>query len=670
MHGTHGHSDATTDRKQILRWWKQWPDANVGIACNSETGPIIVDIDGKSGAAFIEELALPSTMEATSRKGRRHLYFAAMANGTRIARMIRPMGKEVSFDILGDGGYVVAPPSVHPDTGQPYEWQHVRSLRKFPSSVLRAVRSVRGIKKVASPLPDLIGEGERDTTLTSLAGTMRRRNASEEGILAALREENAARVRPPLSDAQLRKIASSIGKKEPQRDMEHATDMGNARRFIAMHQQQVRSVMTQRRPWVLWDKQRWIPDTTGAVERMAKATVRTIHEEANSIEDDELRASMVKHALQSENAGRIRSMLELAATERELSATPDQFDSNRWLLNVKNGTLNLKTGVLQPHNRDDLITKMAPVVYDKTAHAPRWERFLMEIMGGDVELVEFLQRAVGYALTGDTREQCLFFCYGQGANGKSTFLETLRHVFGDYAQQADFSSFMARTSDGPRTDIARMRGARFVTASEAQSNKDFDAKVVQSLTGDDTVVARHLYEKEFEFKPQHKLWLAANHKPVVKEQTEAFWRRMRLIPFTVVFPMVKRDKALAKKLQRELSGILSWALEGCLRWQTDGLLEPAAVRRATLGYKDENDLLGEFIAQCGTVDADAWTPTPQLYRTFVDWWQETRGARSQPVSMTWFGRMMGERPEFKQVKRRHGLRGWRGISLKLTSTPS
>jgi putative DNA primase/helicase len=660
---TRGFKDATTDFALIESWWDQWPEANVGIRCDSETGPIVVDIDGPSGAALMQTLALPSTRLAGSRKGRQHLYFNPMEDGTRIARMIRPMGKEHAFDILGDGGYVVAPPSVHPETRRRYTWTSIEKLAPFPRAILRMVRKHTDIQKIAPPLPDIIDEGQRDTLLTSLAGTARRRGASEEGILAMLREENASRVRPPLPDRALVRISKSIAKKEPVAVPEHFTAMGNARPFVADHAADLRSTSATRTPWWIWDTTRWIPDDMGEAQRRAKRTIHNIHTLAAQINDEELQEKLIKHAMTSESAGSIRAMLELAATEKEVLVRAEQFNANPMLLNVRNGTLDLKTGKLLPHNRKHLISKMSKVEYQPNAHAPRWEQFLMEIMAGDVELVEFLRRAVGYSLTGDTREQCLFFCYGQGANGKSTFLETLRKLLNDYSQAADFNSFMTKSGDGPRTDIARMRGARFVTANEA-SNRDFDARTVQQLTGDDTVVARHLYEREFEFRPQHKLWLAANHKPVVKEQTEAFWRRMRLIPFTVVFPPKERDKMLSHALAKELPGILAWAMAGCLEWQRNGLLVPKAIRKATLAYKDENDMLGEFFSHSCRIAEDAWTPTALLYRAFLDWWQETRGTRSQPPSGAWFGRLLNERPALKQIKNKH-VRGWRGLSLRM-----
>jgi putative DNA primase/helicase len=674
--GTHAYKDATTDLRQIRRWWKQWPDANVGIACDSQQGPIVVDVDGPSGWALIEDLALVDTRQATSgKKSKRHLYFDPTMDGKKIARMIRLKkdGVKMALDILGDGGYVVAPPSVHPDTGRRYAWISKRPMARFPRSLISLIKenlngttNGNGKHLPAEPLPEIIDHGERDNLLTSLAGSMRRRGASPSAILAALREENDTRVDPPLTDRELRKIAKSIGTKTPLAVIENLTDLGNARRFIKQHQLDVRSVMAQRRPWMLWDGSRWRTDDTGEVERLAKATVRSIWSEAEHVEDAEQQGELLKHAAQSESASRMRSLLELAATEPEISCTVDQFDSNPWLFNVANGTINLKTGKFLKPDRNHLLTKQSSIIYDATANAPRWGQFLLEIMAGDAELVQFLQTAVGYSLTGDTREQCLFFCYGRGSNGKTTFFEILRKLSGEYAKQSDFSSFMASKSEGPRNDLARMNGARIVTASEADAEKGFDGRIIKTLTGDDTIVARRLYEEFMEFKPQHKLWLAANHKPVVREQTEGFWRRIRLVPFDVRFAKSKRDKTLPKTLRDELPGILNWALAGTKRWLKEGLVEPAAVKRATKDYKAENDILGEFFEASCRLDPEQWSSTSALYRAFTDFWAATRGNRSSPIGMAWFGRLLGERQALKPAKRHH-IRGWNGVQITAIS---
>jgi putative DNA primase/helicase len=668
---THGHRDATIDAAQIRAWWKQWPNANVGIACSSKHGPIVVDIDGESGWTLLRDIEIAPTRCATSgRPYRMHMYFGPMRNGSEVPRTIKLKrgDQKYAIDVLGDGGYVVAPPSVHPETQEPYFWTSNAITAPFPTVLYDLVLRTRNEQGTdrrgpAPPMPDIIAAGERDEMFTSLAGTMRRRGASEDAILAALREENATRCDPPLPDRQLRKIARSIAQKPPLLVTENLTDLGNARRFVATNQTDVRAVPSRRRPWMIWEGVRWTNDETGEVERKAKDTVRQIAHEATMQSDPELAEKVTKHAMRSEGASSIRHMLELAATEPEITTTVDQLDNDPWLLNLENGTLDLRTGKLRAHRRTDLITRLSSIEYDESASCERWKLFLSQAMGGDNELVDFLQRAVGYALTGDTREQCLFFCYGHGANGKSTFLEIIRELAGEYGQQAEFSTFMARNGEGPRNDLARMRGARLVTASEAPSNKPFDETVLKRLTGDDTIVARQLYEEFFEFKPQHKIFLAANHKPIVKEQTLAFWRRMRLIPFDVTIPPKQRDKDLLRKLREELPGILAWAVEGCLRWQRDGLHQPRAVKLATKSYRDENDLIGEFIDRHAALDTKAWTSTVELYRVFCEWWTETRGPRTPPIQMVYFGRMLGEREALFHSKR-GGSRGWSGIALR------
>lgn len=670
--GTHGHRDATTNAKQIRRWWQEWPNANVGIACDSQSGPIVVDIDGPTGAEFIASLDLPTTREASSGKAtKRHLYFDPMEDGSKIKRTIKLQpekdGAKLAVDVLGDGGYVVAPPSIHPETGRRYKWIARTTPAPLPEEIAEAVRITREArhgngKGPAPPLPSKFGSGERDDLLTSLAGTMRRRGASEDAILAALREENQTRCDPPLEDKQLRKIARSIATKKPQPKVENKTDLGNARRFVTQHAAQVRNIAGKY--WLAWDGFRWARDDTGEVDRLAKATVRSIYGEAAALANDDERDALTKWAAKSEDARRISAMLKLASTEPELCVTADQLDADPWVLNCTNGTIDLRTGKLRAHSRADLLTKLVPVAYDVKAKAPRWESFLLEVMKGNAAVAAYLQRAVGYALTGDTREQCLFFCYGKGANGKSTFFEVLRLLLGDYGRQTDFTSFMSRSSsDGPRNDLARMKGARLVTASEAPSDKGFDETTLKRLTGDDTIVARRLYEDFIEFKPEHKIFLAANHKPIVKEQTPAFWRRMRLIPFTRVFAPEERDKKLDKTLRGELPGVLAWAVRGCLAWQHEGLGMPKAVARATHDYQEENDLLGEFIAQRCSLAPTEWCSTVDLFRAFTEWWIETRGQRSASISMGWFGRMLGERVELKPTKKNQ-IRGWRGIGLR------
>lgn len=664
-------NEATTDPRRIRRWWRRWPNANVAILCDSQHGPIVLDIDGPSGAELVERLNLPPTREAqSSKKSKRHLYFDPATSGVHVPRIIKVKfdDKRYDLDILGDGGYVVAPPSLHPETGRYYKWlSRIRPL-PLPDAVLQLVSPYKenDKKSAAPPLPDIIHEGERDTLLTSLAGSMRRRGASEDAIIAALREENATRVSPPLTDKELRKIARSIAKKAPAGRGENLTELGNARRFVAQHREYTQSIPASRRSraWLVWEGTRWMPDDTGEVDRMAKSTIRSLYVEAEHTADADARDAILKHAAKSEQASRIRAILELAATEPEIALTAEALDPDPWLFNVENGTIDLRTGTLRDHARDDLITKLAPVEFNAKAKCPVWMKFLRRIFE-DPELVEFTQRAVGYSLTGDAREECFFFCYGQGANGKTTFFEVIRSLLGDYTQQAEFSTFLARRGEGPRNDIARMRGARLVTAVEAQGDREFDLAVLKQLTGGDTVTARRLYEEATEFKPQHKIFLAANHKPIVKEQTEATWRRIRLVPFIITIPKKERIQALSDQIiATELPGILNWALEGCRQWQAHGLGEPKSIKQATRAYKEENDLIGEFVLKRCAREEEGWVGTAEIYRAFADWWVDTRGPRSTPITLGYFTRLLSEKKGVHSTKR-NGVRGWSGISLLL-----
>ena len=307
----------------------------------------------------------------------------------------------------------------------------------------------------------------------------------------------------------------------------------------------------------------------------------------------------------------------------------------------------------------DLITKLAPVGYDRDARCPLWDLFLMEIMEGKPHLVRFLQRAVGYSLTGDTTERVLFVLYGEGANGKTTFLEIIRSLLGDYARGTPVDTLLIKRSSGANNDVAGLKGSRFVTASESGQGKHLDEAQVKQLTGGDTITARFLYGEWFEFHPQFKIWLATNHKPSIRRTDPAIWDRIRLIPFRVRIPEVRRDKNLREKLCEELPGILSWAIKGCLEWQKQGLGVPDEVREATAAYKDEMDVFGNFVTECCVLEPEAWVKTGDLKQEYNDWAREN-GERNLP-----------NRKEFADYlksrsctsERRNTGRGWLGIRI-------
>lgn len=408
-------------------------------------------------------------------------------------------------------------------------------------------------------------QGERNVGIFRYACKLRA-VGTHENEARRLVLEAGARCVPPLDEDEALRCLESAWRYDANF---HTTDLGNAQRLVAHHGEDIRYCPDFKK-WLIWDGLRWCFDEDGAVMRRAKDTVRSIYAETANETNDTRRAALAKHAVASESAGRLAAMVELAKSEAELVARSSEFDADPMLLGVGNGTVNLLTGGLWEPRREDYITKQAMTHYDPAAQCPLWLSFLNRIMGGDTEMIGFLQRAMGYALTGSAKEQCLFLLYGVGANGKSTFLNVIGELAGDYGANTPAESLMVQQNSGVRNDIARLRGVRFVTAIETEDGQRLAESLVKSLTGGDTISARFLYGEFFDFTPQFKLFLAANHKPVIKGDDYAIWRRVRLVPFEVTVPEGEQDRDLPEKLRAELPGILNWAIEGCHEWIAQG----------------------------------------------------------------------------------------------------
>jgi putative DNA primase/helicase len=444
------------------------------------------------------------------------------------------------------------------------------------------------------------------------------------------------------------------------------TDVGNAQRLVAAHGADLRYV-PRWKVWLVWDGRRWRRDETGEVERRAKQVVRGMMHEAKKIEDKDTRNALAGWALKSEAAGRIKAMVDLARSEPGVAISYTALDQQPRKLAVQNGTLDLWTGQLGPFSRDDLLTKLVDVPFDPEAPCETWERTLSVIFGGDAELIGYVQRAIGYSLTGDTSEQCLHLCHGTGSNGKSTLLDVLAELSGEYGQQADFQTFLDRRHDsGPRNDVARLAGARLVRSSEVGDHKRLNEGLIKSLTGGDVITARFLYSEDFEFKPQFKLWLAANHKPVIRGTDYAIWRRIRLIPFEVTITAEQADRELPKKLRAELPGILAWAVAGCLMWQRDGLRPPERVLAATADYKSESDVIAAFLEDCCELDPSYTESGGKLYTAYKRWADDNG---EFVLTNTKFGRDLSDRGYVAKSsfngKMRHGLRLAHGEALDM-----
>ncbi|MDB5298306.1 MAG: phage/plasmid primase, family [Phycisphaerales bacterium] len=360
---------------------------------------------------------------------------------------------------------------------------------------------------------------------------------------------------------------------------------------------------------------RYVPDETGVVTRAAKRVARRTWDFVAEPPEGLDHKAAFKHAVDSERAAGIAAAMKLAQTQTGIPVAARDFDRDPFHLNVMNGTVDLRTGKLMPHGPDRLLTKLAPVTYDAAAACPLWDRFMSRIMDDDHDMVAYLRRLAGLCLTGDATVQELWIPWGGGANGKSVFFDTLSGLMGDYAGIAPDSLLTARAmgSEHP-TEVAGLCGKRMVVASETEEGAKLRIQLVKRLTGDATITARFMRQDFFEFPRTHKLVMVTNNRPVIRETTNAVWRRVRLIPFTVTIPKAERDPQLLPKLQAERAGILNWCVRGCLDWQAGGMQTPEPVLLATTLYQDQQDDMGEFVAErlvlgdhCTLTRADAWT---------------------------------------------------------------
>jgi putative DNA primase/helicase len=486
---------------------------------------------------------------------------------------------------------------------------------------------------------------------------------SEDAMAAALLSDNAARCDPPLPEDQVRAIARSVARYEPATDSEDLSDLGNAQRLVQRHGQDLRYCIP-RRAWLIWDGTRWARDETGEIVRRAKDTVRAIYHEAAAASDPDHQKALAKHALRSQAERRIAAMIELAKTEPGVPVIPSDLDRDIWLLNCLNGTLDLRTDRLLPHRRRDLITRLAPVEYDERARSHHWTDFLERILP-DRRVRRFVQRAVGYSFTGDTREEKLFFVHGASNTGKTTLLEGLKRTLGDYALTTDFDTFLKRRSDaGIRNDVARLAGARLVVSVEVDEGKRLAEGLVKTLTGGDRVTARFLYQEFFEFEPQFKLWLAANTRPRVNAEDEAMWRRIVQVPFTQVIPPAERDPEVKRRIKENpavRSAILKWAVAGCREWQERGLDIPAPVTKYTREYRAENDRLADWIEDSCELRPGSTAfagPLRQSYET----WALQNG--EQPIAPGAWATALLARGLQRDRQGHGGRRVWRGIALE------
>ena len=633
-------------------------------------------------------------------------------------------GRRIAIETRGEGGYACIPPSIHP-SGKRYETMSgdfanipvipqaradalldaARKLDEAPFTKIE-IQRMRAAKVKSYPArdshSDVIGAWNRKVPIRDMLRrasylpfgprfTRPGTDASPGGVVILDDSQSYHHSsNDPLCDghahdsfsifcelehggkvkAAVKAAAQELGLPPPSAkrdavavapDEMHDTDLGLARRFVAQHGAKIRFDYS-RRWWLIFDGRRWARDENGEIRRLMKQTARTIWAEVAAATNDVRFKELQQFARRAESESGLKAALSMAESERVIAVTAAKLDVDPWLLNVVNGTLDLRTGLLRPHSAGDLLSRLAPVEYDPAATHQVWNSFLTGAVNHDDDLIAFLARAVGYSLTGDTGEEKLFFVHGPAAAGKSTFLEAVKSVLGDYAVVSDFETFLQRNQvGGPRNDIAALAGKRFVTSIEVDQGKRLAEGLVKMLTGGDTVSARFLYQEAFEFRPQFKLWLAANHAPRVRDDDDAMWRRILRVPFINVIPKERRDPAIKATLRdpsKAGPAVLAWAVHGCRDWQEHGLGVPPVIESATSEYRQNMDPLKDFLADRCILGANNVVGKGELRDTYESWAKENGVDAIR-------GKTFADKIEAHGVEDgwQHERRIWRGIGL-------
>jgi len=710
----HGSKDATLDEAQARKWWEKWPKANIGLATGHKF--FAVDIDAKTGGLqtwdtlLAQHGRIPDTIEQITGTGGRHLLFA-LPSDFLVHNSQGKLGP--GLDIRGGGGYIVAAPSVHPQTNSSYVWDGINELEDqvlahAPSWLLTMLRQDPARESPAL-IAGRIPEGQRNSALFREASRLRRHGWAVEEILASLSVVNERRCSPPLAEQELRQIAESAARYRPTQNIGGSaaaappgatagepqstglhdlllypyTDSGNGERLAALYQDEI-AFCVEMGKWLVWDGRRWAVDDSDQVGQKAKAMARLLVAQAAGIVDKDERKIAEKWARKSESHVGIMAALKRAVGEPRLPVHVTDLDRHPYLLNCLNGTVNLRSGEVLPHDQRLLITKLCHIEYDPRAQCPRFLQFLEWAMGGgnnpDAEppesatrLTAFLQRAFGYSLTADVSDKVAFVFIGpKGNNGKTTLLTVFRKLLAEYSTQISIDTLMmTHTQDAAlRADLADLRGARLVTTSEVEKEHRLSEGKLKYITaGMGNIKACRKYENPIEFPATHKLFMDCNHRPVVRGTDNAVWRRLKPIPFEV--EIAEDDPAFDKNLADKLiaaegQGILAWAVGGCQIWARDGLGDPPEITQANISWREHDDPLAEFFHDCCQTGGEAWVRCSELSDTYA-WWCKKNHERF-PLSRENFGDRIQARG-FRQSRSRRSaedkqMRTWEGLSVR------
>jgi putative DNA primase/helicase len=437
------------------------------------------------------------------------------------------------------------------------------------------------------------------------------------------------------------------------------SDTGNAERLINKFGERLRYVPDWGE-YIVHVGTHWKRDIRDIqVSRLIKASIKEIEAEGEYGDISDKKA-LKKWRQKSESCGSRMAVLKLAASEEGVAVEVDDLDANRWVLNAANGTLDLNTGTFSPHDPKDLITKVLKVAYNKNAKAPRWKKFLAEVLPDPV-VRSFVQRYLGYCLTGIVTERVFVIFLGHGSNGKTVLVNAIQAVLGSYATVAASTLLTSRDKDQHPTEIAALQGVRLAITSETKKGASFDEEKVKRLTGGDILTCRRMGENFWEFAPTHKLLLLLNHKPRVRDATLSFWDRVAIVPFDVRFVGKKVNRQLTEVLKEEREGILTWLVEGCRQWREQGLEPPAVVMAATKEYKDEEDIAGRFLDECFVVDKIKFMYTSDIIERNKTW---ASANNLYPISTKDLAEKLKMEPFSCTPVKRDGLMGWKGLRLK------
>ena len=601
---------------------------NAGIACGPANGVIVVDTDDlELFQNWCTENNIsdptPDTFTVTSGGKSNHYYYLYPKDGNEYRKCKVP-----GVDLIGIGGYAVAPGSIHPDTGKPYfisndipiapapQWVLDAMLNKIPRKLAKKPSQDNQQMLIVQSNTNAVSEGERNNYLARVAGSLVNKGLSSEAIKAALIQENTSVCNPPLEMDEVEKIYNSIINYPKSRSI-ILTHEGFADAFVKENLEKIKYDY-QAEQWYIWDGKRWKQDAPGMISNMLKTFNRDIYHHACTISGD-YGKDLKKKSREYENGNNFDHILKKVKTDPAIFVPSNIFDNNPSKLDCLNGTIDLRTGKLMPHNPLDLNTKMIEIEYDPNAKAPVFEKFLNDIMEGNPELIDYIHKVAGYSATGKTKEQCYFIAYGTGSNGKTTLMNALKEVLGVYATDINFKTLINH-NDRSKEDLAKTVGVRFLTSSEVDPNKAMDETVINRITGNEILTAKWIYKHQFDFTPLFKLVIFGNHKPNLQSFNYATRRRIRLIPFNKCFKEKDLNKDLPDELRKEYSGILRWIVEGARKWYESGLETPDIVENEVKEYIEELDTVAKFLESEFELDnPNATFPCPDFYKRYKQW---------------------------------------------------